>query len=120
MMGKEAGPEDLIIPSRRGVNRSRHHSLWKFGEDLDRLGLRRRRQHDLRRTFISLARTDGARKDVLERVTHGNRGDIVDLYTELPWAVLCEEVAKLKLTLPAATVLRWPEGVALWARRRRA
>ena len=68
-------PDDLIIPSRRGVNRSRHHSLTKFHEDLSRLGMRKRRQHDLRRTFISLARADGARKDVLERVTHGSRGE---------------------------------------------
>jgi integrase len=120
MMGEEAQPDELIIPSRRGVHRSRHHSLWKFGEDLDRLGMRRRRQHDLRRTFISLARTDGARKDVLERITHGNRGDIVDLYTELPWGVLCEEVVRLKLSPPAATVFAWPQGKALWARRRRA
>ncbi|NJK31968.1 MAG: radical SAM protein [Deltaproteobacteria bacterium] len=37
-----------------------------------------------------------ARKDVLERVTHGHRGDIVDMYTEVPWALLCEEVAKLR------------------------
>ena len=105
MMGRAPGPDDLIIPSRRGLNRSRHHSLEKFREDLERLGMRRRRQHDLRRTFISLARTDGARKDVLERVTHGNRGDIVDMYTELPWALLCEEVAKLKLTLVQGRVI---------------
>jgi hypothetical protein len=105
MSGRAAGPDDLIIPSRRGVHRSRHHSLELFRQDLDRLGLRRRRQHDLRRTFISLARTDGARKDVLERVTHGNRGDIVDMYTELPWALLCEEVARLRVTVRECRVI---------------
>ena len=118
MMGRAPTPDDLIIPSRRGVNRSRHHSLEKFREDLERLGMRRRRQHDLRRTFISLARTDGARKDVLERVTHGNRGDIVDMYTELPWALLCEEVAKLKVTLLECKVLAWPGARAPWGSRR--
>jgi integrase len=117
MMGRAAGPDDLIIPSRRGLNRSRHHSLEKFREDLERLGLRRRRQHDLRRTFISLARTDGARKDVLERVTHGSRGDIVDMYTELPWALRCEEVAKLRVALVQGNVLTWPGQRALFAKR---
>ncbi len=108
MMARTSGPDDLIIPSRMGVHRSRHHSLEKFGEDLDRLGLRRRRQHDLRRTFISLARGDGARKDILETVTHGERGDIMDSYTTLPWPSVCEEVVKLKVRLVEVKVLAWP------------
>jgi len=108
MMGRAPTPNDLIIPSRRGANRGCNHSLVRFREDLARLGLRRRRQHDLRRTFISLARTEGARKDVLERVTHGSSGDIVDLYTELPWSLLCEEVAKLKMSLSTGKILRLP------------
>ena len=108
MMQRAPGPDDLIIPSRMGVHRSRHHSLEKFGEDLDRLGLRRRRQHDLRRTFISLARADGARKDILETVTHGERGDVMDSYTTLPWASVCEEVAKMKVKLVEGKVIAWP------------
>src|SRR4051812_48477915 len=99
MMGRAPGPDDLVIPSRRGVDRSRRHSLCKFHEDLDRLGLRRRRQHDLRRTFVTLARADGARADVLETVTHGARGSVLDLYTSLPWGVVCGEVAKLRVEL---------------------
>lgn len=74
-----------------------NHALKRFHEDLERLGLRKRRQHDARRSFITLARSDGARKDVLEWVTHGPRGDIVDLYTTLPWEALCAEVAKLRI-----------------------
>ena len=58
MIGRFPTPDDLIIPARRGANRSRHHSLTKFQEDCDYLQIRRRRQHDLRRTFISLARAD--------------------------------------------------------------
>jgi hypothetical protein len=37
------------------------------------LGLRHRRGHDLRRTMISLARTDGARKDILALCTTRRR-----------------------------------------------
>jgi hypothetical protein len=37
--------------------------------------------------------------DILERIPHGPKGDIVNLYTTLPWHLLCEEVAKLKISL---------------------
>ncbi len=97
MMGRQPTPDDLIVPSRDGEMRSRHHARNKLLEDLDRLGLRHRRSHDLRRTFITLARVDGARGDILEHVTHAQRGDIINVYTSLPWAALCEEVAKLKI-----------------------
>ncbi len=117
MMSATPTPDDLIVPSRRGVHRSRHHSLGKFRGDLDQVGLRRRRQHDLRRTFISLARADGARKDIIEHITHGQRGNIVDLYTEFPWVPLCEEVAKLKITIPSGPRLDWPGARAVYARR---
>lgn len=97
MMGRLPTPDDLIVPSRDGEMRSRHHARNKLLEDLDRLGLRHRRSHDLRRTFITLARVDGARGDILEHVTHAQRGDIINVYTSLPWASLCDEVAKLKI-----------------------
>ena len=63
------------------------------------LGLRPRRGHDLRRTFITLAQVDGARRDLLETITHGPRGDIVSVYTTFPWPALCAEVAKLQIEL---------------------
>jgi integrase len=100
MRGRAPTENDLIIPSRRGANRGSNHSLVRFHEDLERIGIRGRRQHDLRRTFISLARADGARADVLEEVTHAKRGDIMNLYTELPWALLCQAVSCLRITLP--------------------
>lgn len=48
--------------------------------------------HSTRRTFISLARRGGARKDVVERITHNAKGDIVDIYTFWDWRPLCEAV----------------------------
>ena len=56
----------------------------------------------MRRTFITLALTDGARKDILRWVTHSGNGDIVDLYTSIPWAARCEAVACLKLEVRAS------------------
>jgi len=61
------------------------------------LGFRRRRGHDLRRSFISLALVDGARRDLLEVVTHGPRGDIISMYSTFPWPALCAEVEKLAI-----------------------
>jgi integrase len=108
LIGRSPGPDDLIVPSRLGQHRSVNHALKRFHEDCERVGLRTRRLHDLRRSFITLARTDGARKDVLEVVTHGSRGDIVDVYSSLPWSLLCEEVAKLRLKVLAGEVIALP------------
>jgi len=103
MMGAVPGPDDLIIPSRRGKMRSRHQARNKLLKDLERLGMRHRRGHDLRRTFITLCRADGAREDLLEMVTHNPKRDIMDVYTTMPWPALCEEVAKLRIRrLPTA------------------
>jgi integrase len=85
-----------------------HDDLWPadqvnklFHADLDALGIRRRRGHDLRRTFITLAREDGARRDVLEVITHApNASDMMSLYTSFSWPTLCAEVAKLQISLP--------------------
>jgi integrase len=111
LMGRVPEADDLIVPSREGAIRSRHHSRNKLIDDLARLGLRHRRGHDLRRTFITLARVDGARKDILEAVTHGPRGNIMDVYTTLPWASLCEEVAKLRVERRAGDVVPLPRAV---------
>jgi hypothetical protein len=63
------------------------------------LGIEHRRVHDLRRTFISLAREDGADKDILRRGTHQPPKDVMELYTTVEWRKLCEEVAKLRIPL---------------------
>lgn len=97
MFGREPMADDLIVPSRRGRIRSRHQNRNKFLEDLARLGLRARRVHDTRRTFITLARVGGARRDVLGQITHAAKRDVMDLYTTLPWPTLCEAIRCLKV-----------------------
>jgi integrase len=92
MTGREPLPDDLIVPSRRGRMRSRHQHRNKFLDDLERLGLRPRRVHDTRRTFITLLRVDGARRDVLKQITHATERSVMDLYTTLPWPTLCEAI----------------------------
>ncbi len=97
--GRPPSPDDLIVPSRRGkcrVSGTTHQNLQR---DCRALGIPGRRVHDTRHTFISLTRRDGARKEILERITHNARGDIVDRYTTFDWEPLCEAVACLRLSL---------------------
>ncbi len=108
MMGRKPKAGDLIIPSREGRNRNVNHGLKRFHQDLTRLGLRKRRLHDLRRTFISLALGDGARKDILRWMTHGPTTDIMDLYTTLPWEAYCREMMKLKIEVREGLLISLP------------
>lgn len=95
---------DLIVPTRNGTIRESPDAQRALHEDLQARGLRPRRGHDLRRTFITLAQVDGAKREVLEAISHGPRGDIVSVYTTFPWPALCEAVAKLRIRLPDPSV----------------
>lgn len=99
--GRTPRGEDFIVPHRDSPTKHRDpDSTWqRLQDDLDRLELRRRRVHDTRRTFVSLARTDGARPDLLRVVTHGSKGSVFDEYTSFTWEALCAEVAKLNVVL---------------------
>jgi hypothetical protein len=55
----------------------------KVHEDMICLGLRPRRQHGLRRTFISLCLADGASRDILRWITDAPEGDVIDDYATL-------------------------------------
>lgn len=107
--GKEESG-DLIVPSPRGGFLHQASTLRMLHKDLGILGLRVRRQHDSRRTFVSLARGDGANGELLKWVTHGPPNEeVIDLYTTPPWPSLCAEVAKLRVQVRAGKVLRLPK-----------
>jgi len=106
--GRQPTDEDLVVPTRNGTERTRQEAPKALRLDLDALKLRERRGHDLRRTFITLAQVDGARRDLLETVTHGPRGDIVSVYTTFPWPALCAEIAKLKIDLREGELVELP------------
>jgi hypothetical protein len=59
-----------------------------------------------------LARENAARKDVMEWITHGPRGDIVDLYTTPPWELLCTEISKLRISQRRGKILAFPKRAA--------
>jgi hypothetical protein len=78
--------------------------LRKFHEDLARLkskalpeGLRERRQHDARRTWLSTVRAAGADSTHAKWIAHGPEDSVLADYTTLPWAVLCKVVEGLVL-----------------------
>lgn len=96
--------DEYIVPNLIVGARGKHAFIsgkraWQnLQNDLDTLGLRRRRVHDTRRTFISLATGDGADKYLLKFVTHGRpKSDAFDDYVSPPWPSLCEQVAKLQV-----------------------
>ncbi len=100
--GRAPRVDDLMVPTRAGKVRSPQNTIKHFHKDLRRIGLRQRRGHDLRRTFITLLQVDGANRDVIRPLTHPSGSDIMGLYTTFPWPTVCAEVVKLKLTLPTS------------------
>lgn len=105
-VGRDPQPEDYIVPRirTRGPNPKTYQDgrrVWvNMQADLKMLGLRRRRVHDTRRTFISMALDDGASEYHLKFVTHGApKGDAFDEYVTPSWRKLCAEVAKLSVEL---------------------
>lgn len=115
-MGRPPLADDPLIPSRWWQTRTMpdraapatlrnrpYHTMFKrFLTDLETLGLRRRRQHDARRSFITLAQEDGAIREIVQVVTHGQPGGIMDVYSQFGWGALCAEVQKLQLAPPPA------------------
>lgn len=102
MFGRKPTEDDLVVPlepgaKREGDMRSRCNSRERLIKDLATLGLRHRRGQDLRRTMISLARSDGAIKDILRRGTHKPPKEVIEGYTTFEWDVLCREVEKLRI-----------------------
>lgn len=112
---RQPGEDDLILPTRRLRHKGRivfrpreaNAAQKRFRLDLDELGIRARRGHDLRRTMISLALADGARREHLELITHGaKRGDAFDLYHTPPWEPLCAAISCLRIERRAGRVVR--------------
>lgn len=106
LYGRDPRPSDWIVPDpKTGKPRTREQARNALARDCERVGIDARGTHALRRAFISLARGDGARADVLEVITHNAAGRIIDLYTSLEWAPLCEAVSCLRFELHRAEVV---------------
>jgi len=98
--GRAPTPDDLILPNGRWKRRDDKDGQHTFVDDLENtLGMRRRRRVDLRRTFASLVRSDGANPSIVRTVTHPSPRDILDVYTTFDWPTRCAEVAKLRVRI---------------------
>jgi len=104
--GRRPTTDDLIVPTRNMTERQPAEAQEALVHDLELLGLRveagqkrKRRGHDLRRSFITIARTDGAIDSWLRWITHGPSADMMDVYSTPPWEVLCREMAKVNIQL---------------------
>ena len=103
--GRAPESDDLVLPVTRATNkgprrafmaiRDENYSWKRLHKDLAVLGYRLRRQHDLRRTGITLAREDGAERDILRLCTHAPPRDVMELYTSFGWAKLCAQISCL-------------------------
>jgi integrase len=113
LMGRKPEDDDFIVPLPRTARHGdSHHTASTYYKAFVRAcaaaKVRARSLHSMRHTMITLARRGGARKDVLEKVTHNARGDIVDRYTHLDWAPLCEAVAAIGSLFAAPPSPRLP------------
>jgi len=95
--GRAPTENDLMVPTlmedRTLDHRHRSHVYKEHLADLQALCMRHRRQHDLRRTFITLCRAGGSQDSILKWVSHGpQRSSIIVKYTSPPWASLCTAV----------------------------
>jgi integrase len=106
--GRPPTPDDIVCPvppepprkGRRkpiGAMRDKNWARKRLVRDLAALEFRHRRAHDLRRTGISLARSDGADRSILPWGTHAAPREVFDSYTSIEWEALCREVAKLRI-----------------------
>lgn len=108
LQDRERDRVKALKPSDLAHCRAPQLGLRRSREDCATLGLRARRNHDARRTMISLARAGGASKDLLEWVTHGPPGDVIDGYTTLPWETLCQQVMAIKIERKQGKVITLP------------
>jgi integrase len=98
-------PDDFIVPNKEGGCRTYNQVDKAMRRDCDRIGVPLKGTHACRRFFITYARADGAREDVIERVTHNAKGTMVDQYTYFGWEVLCEAVLCLRFDVSRGEVI---------------
>ena len=87
--------QDFIVPcrSRELRNHTRSSAYKLFRRACALVEIEPHSLHSTRHTFITICRRDGARLDVLEKITHNAKGTTIDAYTHWEGEPLCEAVA---------------------------
>ena len=95
--GRPPKPEDFIAPDPKNMGvRTQGKSTKDLPKDARQLGIPNKGSHAFRRFFISAVRSGGARREVVEKITHNASGEIIDAYTTWEWSTLCEAVGCLQ------------------------
>lgn len=120
--------DDFIVPTRAGTNHTKSTAYKMCQRALKAVDVPNQTLHATRHTFISVARENGARGEILERVTHSAKGQIVepigtlDDYTTFGWTSLCQAVACVDFGVDSETgVPAFPldAGSRAWTRSKR-
>lgn len=112
---RRPGSDLPIVPARRaggtntaaaeGRHRGQDGVLDSLHRDLATLGLRPRRVHDTRRTWVSLIMRKGGHKETVRWMSHGRpkaSKDVFDGYNQVDWETRCREAERLPLERPGA------------------
>ena len=99
--------EEFVVPSETGTRRAATNVYRQLKADCVALEIRPRRVHGSRHTFISLAMDDGARADIIKKLTHPSPSSAFDVYRSEGWPTFCAEVVKLR-------VVRRLDALPLW------
>lgn len=109
IFGVEMPDDGFLVPSRLDTlrARSRRQALAAHERDAKRLGIEHKGTHAFRRHFSTFTVKDGAREEVIERITHNPKGTIIRTYIDDQhlWGQLCEAVLCLKVDLSRGKVL---------------
>lgn len=108
--GRKPTKDDFMFPSLSAERRVRGHltvshselmaNKWKK-HHLPQNGLRHRRLHDARRTFLSLIRSSEASAEIARAITHTVIADkVLDGYTTFHWRAICAAVMAVEWNLP--------------------
>ncbi len=96
LMGRKPDPDDYIVPylSSRSAGGHYTRSIYykAFVSGCAGAGIRARSLHSTRHTMVTMARRGGADRQVLSKVTHNAKGDMIDRYSHHEWPTLCAAV----------------------------
>lgn len=106
IVGRPPKDDDLLVTSETGGVLADSSTKKTRPRDLKKLGLRVRRFHDARSTFITLGTVDGGEEVWLERVTHNAKGSQFNQYRRTSWPKLCQAVACLRIERLSPAVLQ--------------
>jgi integrase len=96
LMGRPPEPDDYIVPylsprSSAGLyTRSIYYKAFVAG--CAAAGIEARSLHSTRHTMVTMARRGGADRQILSKVTHNAKGEIIDRYNHPEWEPLCAAV----------------------------